>query len=365
MKNRSDALKKLSASRRGIDALDRNIITILNKRMMFARGIAGAKKVLGMPAYAPDREEIHLRELMAAAGGVKKEAIKAVFREIMSAARAEEDKVRVAYFGPEATFTHLAARARFGSQVELVPVPTIGDVFREVERKGASYGVVPVENSTEGVVNHTYDMFMDSDLKICAEELTPIRHYLLSKVKSLKGIKTVYSHSNIFGQCRRWLEKNLHSARLVEASSSGEAVRIALKTPGSAAIGTSLASRLYGLDILAEGVEDMPGNYTRFFVIGDHWSRPTGKDRTSIMFSIKDRVGALYAMLQPFWKHSINLSSIESRPSKRKAWDYYFFIDMAGHVEDKKVAKAIAELETQCRFLKLLGSYPAAETIAR
>ena len=365
MKKRADAIKKLASCRRGIDALDRGILSILNRRMNLARGIAGAKEVLGLPAYAPDREEKHLRELMDHSGSLKKDAVKSVFREIMSAARAEEEKVRVAYFGPEATFTHLAARARFGSQAELVPVHSIGEVFREVERKGATYGVVPVENSTEGVVNHTYDMFMDSDLKICAEELTPIRHFLLSRAGSMKAIRTVYSHSNIFGQCRRWLETNLHGAKLVEVSSSGEGARIAAKTAGAAAIGTSLAARLYGLKILVEGVEDMPGNYTRFFVIGDRWSRPTGKDRTSIMFSIKDRVGALYMMLQPFRKHSINLSSIESRPSRRKAWDYYFFIDMAGHVEDRKVAKAIAELEIQCRFLKLLGSYPAAERIAR
>ena len=365
MKNRSDALKKLADCRRGIDRLDRNILSILNQRMKLAQGIAGAKNILGLPAYAPDREEMHIRELMAGAGAVKKDAVKSIFREVMSAARAVEGPVRVAYFGPEATFTHLAARARFGGQAELVPVPTIGEVFREVERKGASYGVVPVENSTEGVVNHTYDMFMDSDLKICAEELTPIRHFLLSKSPNIKSIRTVYSHSNIFGQCRRWLENNISGAKLVEVSSSGEGARIAAKTPGTAAIGTSLAARLYGLKILAEGVEDMPGNFTRFFVIGDRWSRPTGKDRTSIMFSIKDRVGALYMMLQPFRKHSINLSSIESRPSKRKAWDYYFFIDMAGHVEDRKVAKAIAELETQCHFLKLLGSYPAAVSIAR
>lgn len=365
MKNRNDAMKKLASCRRGIDTLDRSILSILNRRMKLAQGISGAKGFLGLPAYAPDREEKHLRELMASAKGVNRESVKAVFREIMSAARAVEGPVRVAYFGPEATFTHLAARARFGGQAVLVPVPTIGEVFREVERKGATYGVVPVENSTEGVVNHTYDMFMDSDLKICAEELTPIHHFLLSRARNLKAIRTVYSHSNIFGQCRRWLENNLHGARLVEVSSSGEASRIAAKTAGAASISTSLAARLYGLNILAEGVEDMPGNYTRFFVIGDRWSRPTGKDRTSIMFSIKDRVGALYMMLQPFRKHSINLSSIESRPSRRKAWDYYFFIDMAGHVEDRKVAKALAELEAQCRFLKLLGSYPAADSIAR
>jgi chorismate mutase/prephenate dehydratase len=365
VKNRKDALKKLASCRRGIDALDRNILSILCRRMKLAQGISGAKGVLGLPAYAPDREEKHLRDLMAAARGVNKEAVKAVFREVMSAARAVEGPVRVAYFGPEATFTHLAARARFGSQAELIPVATIGEVFREVERHGASYGVVPVENSTEGVVNHTYDMFMDSDLKICAEELTPIHHFLLSKARNLRGVNTVYSHSNIFGQCRRWLENNLHGAKLVEVSSSGEASRMAAKTAGAAAISTSLAARLYNLNILAEGVEDMPGNYTRFFVIGDRWSRPTGRDRTSIMFSIKDRVGALYMMLQPFRRHSINLSSIESRPSKKKAWDYYFFIDMAGHVEDPRVARALKELETQCRFLKLLGSYPAADSIAR
>jgi len=365
VKSKAASLRRLSGYRHGIDALDRRILAILQERMRMAEGIAKAKREMGLPTFAPDREEKHLRDLMSKTGRMKKEAVQSVFREIMSAARAVEGRVRVAYFGPEATFTHLAARARFGSQVELVPAPTISEVFREVEQRGALYGVVPIENSTEGVVNNTFDMFMDSDLKICAEELTPIRHFLASKSRNLKAIKTVYSHSNIFGQCRHWLESNLHGAKLVEVSSSGEAARIAARIRGTAAIGTSLAARMYGLGILAEGVEDMPGNSTRFFVIGDRWSRPTGRDKTSIMFSIKDRVGALYMMLQPFRRHLINLTSIESRPSRKKAWDYYFFIDMEGHVEERRVAKALKELEKQCRFLKLLGSYPAAEPIPR
>jgi chorismate mutase/prephenate dehydratase len=272
---------------------------------------------------------------------------------------------RVAYLGPEATFTHLAARARFGSQATYLPVRSIGDVFYEVDRGKADYGVVPVENSTEGVVNYTLDQFTESDLKICAEELIPIRHVLMSGVSRLESVRTVFSHPQVFGQCRRWLDDRLPRARLSEVRSTAEAALRAKGVRGAAAIGTELAAGMYGLRILARDVEDLPGNYTRFFVLSRTWSRPTGNDKTSVMFAVKDRVGALYSMLQPFKRNRINLTSIESRPSRRRAWEYYFFVDFAGHVERRNVARALAELEKHCSVLKLLGSYPAAGPLDR
>jgi len=357
--------RELARLRGSIDRIDRGIVTSLNARMRLAKRVASAKEALGLPAYAPDREEKHLRELGTRRGKLDRLALRSIFREIMSAARAAEANEKVAYFGPEASFTHLAARARFGASATLLPVPSIPDVFGAVERGDSDYGVVPAENSTDGVVNHTYDMLMDSELKICAEELIPIRHYLMSRAGSMGKIRTVYSRQIIFAQCRKWLEDNLRGARLVEVNSSSEGAKIASKTRGAAAIGTALAASMYGLKVMAEGIEDMAGNSTRFFVIGERWSRPTGHDKTSVMLSVHDRVGALHRMLGTFTRNGINLTSIESRPSRKKAWDYYFFIDFTGHAETPKPRKALAELARQCPFLKILGSYPAADRLSR
>ena len=353
--------RKLGTLRRSVDAVDHRLLKLLNRRMKLVSGIARVKRAERLPVYAPEREEQLLRGLSGRSRGpLTREALRAIYREILSAARAVGEPERVAYLGPEATFTHLAARARFGSQATYIPVRSPTDVFYEVDRRKADYGVLPVENSTEGIVNYTLDLFVDSDLKICGEELVPIRHMLMSNARELKDIRTVYSHPQALGQCRRWLEDRLPRAHLHEVSSTAEGALKAMKARTAAAIGTDLAAHMYKLKILARGVEDLPGNYTRFFVLAKSWSRRTGRDKTSVMFSVKDRVGALYDMLQPFRRHRINLTSIESRPSRKRAWEYYFFVDFLGHLEDREVSRALAELEPMCALLKLLGSYPAA-----
>ena len=242
----------------------------------------------------------------------------------------------------------------------MVPVKSIGQIFAKVEKKQADFGVVPIENSTEGVVSHTLDMFLDSDLKICAEIILEISHHLLGK-GDLKGVRKVYSHPQALAQCRDWLEENLPTAGLLEVESTARAAQTTVREKDSAAIASDVAASLYGLKIMASHIEDRPSNYTRFLVIGRDYSEKSGQDKTSILFSIKDRVAALYDMLSPFKNHAINLTKIESRPTKRKAWEYVFFLDFMGHKDDESVKKALAELEEECFFLKILGSYPKGE----
>jgi chorismate mutase/prephenate dehydratase len=285
------------------------------------------------------------------------ESLKAIFREVMSAALSIEKGIRVAYLGPMATFTHQASIQKFGSSVEYIPSESISDVFEEVEKGRADYGVVPIENTTEGAVTHTLDVFSDSDLKICSEVFLRINHSLLSNAP-LKKIRKIYSNPQVFGQCRNWLKKNLPKADLIEVSSTSRAAELASSEKAAAALASRLASRYYRVKILADGIEDFKINITRFLVIGRHVAKKTGQDKTSILFSIKDKVGALYEILSPFKKYHINMTKIESRPSKKKPWEYYFFVDFLGHQDDQNVKKALKVLERHCVFLKILGSYP-------
>ncbi len=291
---------------------------------------------------------------------LQNKTLEAIYREIMSGSLSLQNPANIAYLGPEATFTHIAALERFGSSVNYIDCGSITEVFNEVETDRADYGVVPIENSTEGAVNHTLDMFIDSDLKICAESLLPIKHNLLSKEKRISSIKRVYSNPQVLGQCRLWLESNLPGVELVHTSSTTRAAQVASKKKQTAAIGSKLAASKYKLKIIAESIEDSPHNFTRFLIIGKDETEPSKQDKTSIMFSIKDKVGALHDILAPFKRNSVNLTKIESRPSKKKAWDYYFFVDFAVHHKDSKIKKTLARLEKQCKFLKILGSYPAA-----
>jgi len=263
----------------------------------------------------------------------------------------------IAYFGPEATFTHQAAIRKFGSSLRYAPQKTIADVFAEVSKNRADYGVVPVENSTEGVVTHTLDMFVDSDLKIVAQIVLPIQHCLLSHGKR-NQIRKLFTHPQALAQCRLWVQNLLPGAEIVETSSTTRAAQLAASEKNAAAIASSLAAEKYGLRILETDIQDNAENATRFLVLGRQCGPPTGNDRTSLMINITDRVGALHRALACFRRHHINLTKIESRPSKRKAWEYYFFIDCDGHVNDRSVARAIALLEPQCNFVKVLGSYP-------
>lgn len=352
----------LEELRKKIDNLDSKIVGLLNERAKLSIDISKIKSGDGKKSYSPDREKKVLKRVeQINRGPLKKDAVESIYREIMSGSLAlASEPIRVAYLGPEATFTHLAALKRFGSQVKYIDCASIKEEFDEVEMGSADYAVVPVENSTEGVINYTLDMFIDSDLKVCSEIMLPITHNLLSRY-SKEQIKQIYSKREVFPQCRNWLLKNFPKAELIEVSSTTQAAKLANKIKNSACIASSLAAKLYNLKTIFSNIEDSSFNITRFLVIGKDDAKPTGCDKTSILFSIKDKVGALHDMLVPFKKFKINLTKIESRPSKRKLWEYYFFVDMLGHKEDKKLKLAINELDQKCNFLKILGSFPCAD----
>ena len=351
----------LNPLRKKIDEIDRKIISLLNDRTQLVVEVGKMKTEKGHAVYAPEREvEIYEKiDREGAQGPLPKNALKSIYREIMSASLALEKPLTIAYLGPEATFTHLASISKFGASVTYSPATSIYEVFQEVERGRADYGVIPVENSIEGAVNHSLDMFIDSDLKICSEILFEISHNLMAH-SNLKSIRRVYSNPQVFGQCRLWLESNLPRVELMETSSTTAAAQRAQKEEGTAAIASKLAATIYNLPLLAEGIQDFAQNVTRFLVISRQIPMPTRHDKTSLVISVKDKIGALYEMLYPIKKYKINMTKIESRPSKKRAWDYYFFIDFEGHVENPKVKKMLDEMEGKVKFLKVLGSYPAS-----
>jgi len=311
--------------------------------------------------YAPEREEQVYRSLAERnekiGGRLPESAVRAVYREIMSASLALEKDLRIAYFGPEATFTHQAARSKFGASVKYAPQGSISEVFDAVARGRADYGVVPVENSWEGAVNHTLDMFLESELKVCAQILLRIEQHLLATCEKSE-ITKVYSHPQSFGQCRKWLQSHLPKAEWIEVSSNSRAAALAAKEHGAAAVAGKLAGELYGLTTLDASIQDSPENTTRFLVIGQKPSPATGCDRTSLMFSVSHEPGALYRTLEPFYRLGINIGKIESRPSRRKAWEYCFFLDVDGHSTDPQVMDALSALEKQCTLVKILGTFP-------
>ncbi len=351
----------LSEHRKAIDKLDAQIVKLLNERTRHVLQIGDLKLKAGEEIYAPHRERaVFDRVCGHNAGPITNDQLRAIYREIMSSALALEKTMTIAYFGPEATFTHQAAIQKFGSSLNYSAQKTIGDVFAEVAKKSADYGVVPVENSTEGVVTHTLDMFVDSDLKIVSQIVLHIQQCLMSNAK-LPQIKKLYVHPQSLAQCRGWLAKNLPRVEIVETSSNARSAELAAKEKFSAALGGVLAAEKYGLKILAQDIQDNSVNVTRFIVLGRTCSPPTGNDRTSLMISVADKSGALHEAIAAFRKFKINMTKIESRPSKRKAWEYFFFIDCDGHFQDAKVAKAIQLLGTHCNFVKILGSYPNTE----
>jgi chorismate mutase/prephenate dehydratase len=326
-----------------------------------AQQIGALKDASERGAYAPERERQVLERVgaMEANGPLTRTHLTAIYRQVISACRALERSLRVAYFGPAATFTHQAALERFGDATELVPVPTIPDVFAETQRGGVDFGVVPVENSTEGPVHPTLDAFVESDLKVCSEIILPISMQLLSNATK-DEITTIYSIPIAFGQCRQWVERNLPGRRVVDAVSTAQAAIQAADDPTGSAIGPSLAAAQYGLEIVARDIQDMASNFTRFYVIGPKvLSGSTGRDKSAIVFSIRDRVGALRDVADVFARRRINMSSIQSRPSRRRAWDYVFFVEVGGHEADADLREALDELGEHTGFVKLLGSWPA------
>ena len=350
----------LSKMRHKIDNLDGRIVALLNERAKVSLEVGKVKKATNAGIYAPDRERQVLNRVKGLNKGPMPDgAFEAVYREIMSSSIALEKPLGIAYLGSEGSNSYVAAVRKFGSQVEYLGCSSIPEVFQRVEQGDADYGLVPIENSVEGSVTHTADMLADSELQVCAQMMIKISHNLMAKCPMAK-IRRVYSNPQVLGQCRNWLMAHLPPERVkqISVASTTDAAKIAAKEKNAAALASIDCAHIYGLSVLKTNVQDIAHNATRFFVIGHEAAKPTGKDRTSIVFSIKDKVGVLYAMLAPFAKNGINMTRIESRPIKKKAWDYYFFLDFEGHREDAKVKKALAKLEGMCKFIKILGSYP-------
>lgn len=348
----------LAELRAQIDVLDDQLLQLLAQRADLVHQVGSLKKDSGLEIYAPEREEQLLKGLLTRnAGRLTAESIRAIYREIMSASLAVEKTIRIAYLGPEATWTHQAAREKFGASVAYVPQTQIAAVFDEVGRGRADYGVVPVENSTEGAIDHTLDMFMESDLQICAQVLMKIENHLLAR-GSREKINRLYSHPQVFGQCRDWLRREMPNIELIEVSSTTRAAELAAAEADTAALAGRMAAEFYQLNILERAIQDKSDNTTRFLVIGHQSCPRTGHDRTSLMFGLQDQTGALFSALRPFDELKISLRNIESRPSRRKAWEYFFFADMEGHLEDAPIMAAVAELKKHCSVVKILGSYP-------
>jgi chorismate mutase/prephenate dehydratase len=367
--NDSEELLSLRAQ---IDEFDQQLQSLIQQRVAVAAKIAKTKLasqspgIDGVSFYRPEREAQVLRrvrerneKLRKQEGGlVGDDEMVRLMREIMSTSLAAEMPMTVAYLGPEGTYTQAAVIKHFGQAVNCLDVKTIGDVFRVVEQGRAHFGVVPVENSTEGVITHTLDSFLTSRLKVCGEVQLPINHQLLTRAEGLPAVEKVYAHPQALAQCRGWLERYLPEAEIVASNSNAEAVLVAVDNPNVAAIAGEIAARLYDINILASGIEDEENNATRFLIIGDHTYQPSGEDKTTIMISTPNKVGSLFELLKPLYDAGVDMSRIESRPSRQTNWDYVFFIDLIGHVEDPPVAAALAQLESQAAFFKLIGSYP-------
>ncbi|MGB5538302.1 MAG: prephenate dehydratase [Thiogranum sp.] len=346
-----------------IDELDEIIQGLLNERAACAQQVAEAKKNNNdIVFYRPEREAEILRRVRERnKGPLSDDEIVRLFREIMSACLALEQPLAVAYLGPEGTYTQTAAQKHFGHSVSLKPLAAIDEIFREVEAGSADFGVVPVENSTEGTINHTLDMFIRSPLKICGDVELQIHHQLLGGGNSLDQISSVQAHQQALAQCREWLDANLPGVERVAVSSNAEAARLAQGDVSIAAIASDAAAEMYELDILASNIEDDPNNTTRFLVIGRQEVGPSGNDKTSLMVAVHNKSGALYSLLEPIARHGVSMTKIESRPSRVSKWDYVFFVDVEGHVADENVTAALKELQTGASLFKVLGSYPRCE----
>ncbi|MCM8826347.1 MAG: prephenate dehydratase [Candidatus Omnitrophica bacterium] len=348
----------LERLRKKIDTIDNKILQLLNRRAKEVLKISKLKLQDKQSIFSAEREANIFRRLKKLnQGPLKENDVEIIFKEILSVSRSLNAVIDVAYLGPEGTFTHLAAIKKFGKWVNLIPCESIREVFERVEKEGVDYGVVPVENSTEGVVTYTLDMFLESSLKICAEIVLSISHSLL-RVSLDKKLIRIYSNPQVFAQCREWLMREYPNSELVPTATTAKAAELAKKDPLSGCLGNKILASFYGLKEVSSHIEDSSSNATRFLVISKKDSLPSGDDKTSIIFSIKDRVGALHDVLYPFKRGGINLTKIESRPSKIKPWEYYFFVDFQGHRQELKVKKSLEALEKKCAFIKILGSYP-------
>jgi len=352
---------ELDDLRKRVDDLDGQIVRLINERAGLALQIGKLKERENEALYVPARQhEVYQNIAALNKGPLPDSCLRAVYREIMGGCLALEKALKVAYLGPEGTFTHAAARSNFGDSVEYVGVASLDEVFDEVERGRSDYGVVPVENSTGGGIHETLTRFLDSPLKVCAEILMEVHHALLAKCP-LEEIVKVYSKGEVLVQCRRWLQQHLPGAEQRELPSTSASAERAAAEPGVAALGSAVLAGPHGLRVLCDRIEDYSHNVTRFFVLGRHMSRPTGDDKTAVLCSTRDKVGALHDLLSPFKKHSINMTKIESFPSPTAAWQYYFFIDFLGHPEEENTRQALEEMEAECMSFKVLGAFPRCD----
>lgn len=350
----------LEALRSKIDRLDEKLVKLLNQRTRHALSIGKLKQKNGKGVYVPAREkQVLARVNVLNQGPLTRTSLRAIYREIMSASLSLEKSLKVAYMGPPSTFSHQAARSRFGGSVDYLSCETISDVFDAVEKQMADYGVVPVENSTEGAVTFTLDRFTETTLKICAELYVPISNCLLSR-SPRDRIEKLYSHPQVFGQCRQWLQREMSGVELIPVASTARAAELAAKEEKAGALASHLAAEIHGLNIIESDVQDLSGNTTRFVVIGQELNRPSGDDKTSLLFAVQHKAGALYGALESFKKYGLNMTKIESRPSRTKRWEYYFFVDVEGHAEDRRVKQALADIAHHCALITVLGSYPSS-----
>jgi len=350
--------QQLTRLRNLIDRIDEDLLRLLNERARLAQDIGHLKNG---SIYRAEREAQVVRRLQAAnSGPLSPESISVLFKEIMSACRALEQPLTVAYLGPQGTFSEAAAVKHFGHAVHGLPCADIDEAFRAVERGEATFGVAPVENSSEGAVNRTLDLLLSSPLRICGEVKLRIRQHLMRKVDDLNGIEVVYSHAQSLGQCHEWLGQHLYGVKAIRVTSNAEAARMAAETPATAAIAGKLAAEHYDLKIVARDIEDEPNNSTRFLVLGHSDAAPSGRDKTSLVLSAKNRPGSLLGLLAPLADHNIGLSKLESRPARTGSWDYVFYMDIDGHRNDANIQNALHAVAEHCTFLKVLGSYPVA-----
>jgi chorismate mutase/prephenate dehydratase len=353
------SLKELRSK---IDEIDKQIVSLLKERFLTAKEIGKLKEEKGGSTFDLFREKEVLNHVVKLNEGVfPEDTLRVIYSEIIRACREAQEKPKVAFLGPEATFSHIAAQHYFGTSAEFIPVETIIDVFEEVSSERAHFGVVPIENSIEGVVATTLDAIYEYNLKVCGEVYEPISHHLMNQTGRLEDIKRILSHPQAIAQCRKWLRKKLPSVPVETVSSTALAAKWAAVDPSVAAIASLMAARLYHLQIVAKNIEDIKGNSTRFWIIGKKTVPRTGNDKTSILFSVADRPGALFEVLRCFAERKINLTKIESRPSKDEPWKYIFFLDCEGHVEDEIVKSCLEEMKKYCLQVIFLGSYPKGE----
>jgi chorismate mutase/prephenate dehydratase len=357
--------ESLGGVRSEIDALDEQIQELISQRARLAFRVRESKGLLpnAVDYYRPEREAQVLRKVVERnSGPLSNEEITRLFREIMSACLAQQEPMKVAYLGPEGTFTQQAVFGHFGHSVHALSLPSIDSVFEQVQQAEADFGVVPIENSSQGIVNHTLDMFLVSDLKICGEIEIRVHQNLLSLAPSLDMIERIYSHQQSLSQCKAWIRAQMPMAELIPVASNAEAARRVQNSPDAAAIAGRAAAEAYGLPVLSANIEDHPDNTTRFLVIGRQLFAPSGNDKTTLLLAGHEGPGLLYGLLEPFHKHKVNMTRIESRPSSLGKWAYVFFVDVTGHAEDPQVAAALQDLSVVSKLSRVIGSYPRAVT---